>query len=571
MTILADFRSQYPQYDDMSDTQLADSLYQKHYSDIPRNEFDSKIGYNQPSMVSAALEDVANAPITKFINAAGAGVGTGISNVINQATNSNTFSPNALAEESMSQMPKTAEAGKFVGSVAPAVVAIGLTGGALAPVLGTGVINAVVANGLVGSVLAGGDIKNRLYGGVIGAGAGAAASAIGGVFNYLRSASSVGTKVKQVVQEASKNIKGSPANVVAQSQANMWNMANSVENKMFDAFRNTPGKVDGGYVAGQAARFLSEYGDDLAPAQRRVIEDLISDSAKATNLGSLHDVRKALAFNFNKFQKDTVPSSIYTAFKNLASSLDDTLNNNANALGAGEQFKAANRFYKDTILPLIDSGAKDTANLLAGAEKAPMSASKVTDALLSTYLNPNKPKAAQAFLNTLDDVGKKAVEVESINQALKKATLNTGSVDYLVLRKALNEYQTKIPNLYSPEIKTMLKGLTNYIDEATNIAGMELDLARVSAGTKITTTLVGAGALAHQAGLAPAAGAVLGLAAISKLINTPTGQSLLIKMGSDAGKAIGKAVVQGIMLQGTLNTLGEEQQSNMENDLIGNQ
>jgi hypothetical protein len=41
---LATFRSQYPQYSDMSDQQLSDALYQKFYSDMPRAEFDQRMG-----------------------------------------------------------------------------------------------------------------------------------------------------------------------------------------------------------------------------------------------------------------------------------------------------------------------------------------------------------------------------------------------------------------------------------------------------------------------------------------------------------------------------------------------
>jgi hypothetical protein len=40
---LAGFRQRYPQYNDLSDTQLADRLYKKFYSDMPREQFDKKI------------------------------------------------------------------------------------------------------------------------------------------------------------------------------------------------------------------------------------------------------------------------------------------------------------------------------------------------------------------------------------------------------------------------------------------------------------------------------------------------------------------------------------------------
>lgn len=44
MPTIADVRAQFPQYSDLSDQQLADGLYKKFYSDLPRDQFDQKIG-----------------------------------------------------------------------------------------------------------------------------------------------------------------------------------------------------------------------------------------------------------------------------------------------------------------------------------------------------------------------------------------------------------------------------------------------------------------------------------------------------------------------------------------------
>lgn len=44
MATLTEIRNQYPQYADMPDDVLANALYKKFYSDIPRAEFDSKVG-----------------------------------------------------------------------------------------------------------------------------------------------------------------------------------------------------------------------------------------------------------------------------------------------------------------------------------------------------------------------------------------------------------------------------------------------------------------------------------------------------------------------------------------------
>lgn len=44
MATIAQIRAQYPQYRDMSDAQLANALYTAHYSDMPRADFDRKLG-----------------------------------------------------------------------------------------------------------------------------------------------------------------------------------------------------------------------------------------------------------------------------------------------------------------------------------------------------------------------------------------------------------------------------------------------------------------------------------------------------------------------------------------------
>lgn len=49
MPTIAEIRQKYPQYQDMSDGQLADALHKKFYSDIPQADFYSKIGFDQQS------------------------------------------------------------------------------------------------------------------------------------------------------------------------------------------------------------------------------------------------------------------------------------------------------------------------------------------------------------------------------------------------------------------------------------------------------------------------------------------------------------------------------------------
>lgn len=101
MTTLDQIREQYPQYSDMSDGDLAGALHRKHYADMPRDEFDRKIGlkknfgidWNQPlekvrEAISAlpeadrdgALEQWADAYVAR--ERKGGGIGMALDNTV---------------------------------------------------------------------------------------------------------------------------------------------------------------------------------------------------------------------------------------------------------------------------------------------------------------------------------------------------------------------------------------------------------------------------------------------------------------------------------------------------------
>lgn len=48
MANIKEIREQYPQYEDMSDQELAGRLHQRYYSDMPREEFNRKVGLEEP-------------------------------------------------------------------------------------------------------------------------------------------------------------------------------------------------------------------------------------------------------------------------------------------------------------------------------------------------------------------------------------------------------------------------------------------------------------------------------------------------------------------------------------------
>jgi hypothetical protein len=85
MATIAEIRSQYPQYADMPDAALADALYKKFYTDIPRNEFDIKVGLkpaageNRRQMIEAEASKI---PFGETALSLGAGFSKGVGNVM---------------------------------------------------------------------------------------------------------------------------------------------------------------------------------------------------------------------------------------------------------------------------------------------------------------------------------------------------------------------------------------------------------------------------------------------------------------------------------------------------------
>ncbi len=54
---LQEMRQKYPEYNDLSDEQLADSYHKKYYSDIPKEDFYSKIGFKKNKDISEDISD----------------------------------------------------------------------------------------------------------------------------------------------------------------------------------------------------------------------------------------------------------------------------------------------------------------------------------------------------------------------------------------------------------------------------------------------------------------------------------------------------------------------------------
>ncbi len=137
MTRLAEFRRKYPQYDDMSDRDLADALHAKYYSDLPISDYYDALGLEQTSVLGALGE--AGKRLAGGVATGTARIGTGLAELVPfiddesaQAVQKDVdeFVAEKLAYDPAYDESYIAQLGETVGEMAPMVGSLFIPGGA---------------------------------------------------------------------------------------------------------------------------------------------------------------------------------------------------------------------------------------------------------------------------------------------------------------------------------------------------------------------------------------------------------------------------------------------------------
>ena len=135
MASLDEIRSKYPQYGDMNDQKLADSLHKKYYSDLPRSDFYKKISFRPTEFYASDIAKGAGSGLVE----GGIGLATGPvdlgarigSYLANKATGGNAEAPEGLTSRATRAVgadydPQTVpgQYAKTISSFVPAVGAL---------------------------------------------------------------------------------------------------------------------------------------------------------------------------------------------------------------------------------------------------------------------------------------------------------------------------------------------------------------------------------------------------------------------------------------------------------------
>lgn len=225
MQTINDLRSKYPQYNDMSDAQFADAFHRKFYSDIPKDEFYSKIG--MPSGGKGLINTVSDFVTDTAIPYAGtaavkalAGVGS-IPNMIGTlgqgitgGKNENSLIPSPFDVLAMSPSYSDIQSSLFEGTGTPEYkpdTALGKLGMEAASMAGSGAL----------TPLGMGQKASALYGGLSGLGSEGLGQAFEGTaletparmvgaFAAPIAGAPAMSKLQQIAQGATGNLSTSP-------------------------------------------------------------------------------------------------------------------------------------------------------------------------------------------------------------------------------------------------------------------------------------------------------------------------------------------------------------------------
>lgn len=115
---LAEIRKKYPQYNDLSDQQLADAFHSKFYADIPRAEFDQQIGL-KPSMASRFFD--AARPESSVAAFGASAVNSALLGIPEMAVRAMGGGP--AIDATRSQYPYATTGGDIAGLLSPAALA----------------------------------------------------------------------------------------------------------------------------------------------------------------------------------------------------------------------------------------------------------------------------------------------------------------------------------------------------------------------------------------------------------------------------------------------------------------
>lgn len=426
--------------------------------------------------------------------------------------------------------------------------------------LGRGLIGQTVMGGLTSQTMGDTVQEKNIYGGV-GAAGQPILSAIGWGVKQIALKTSIGTRIKEVVSEAAKQIKGyTVTDDMGESVANMYRTTKKVNDELYAAstannpihtLSETP-KVGQELSAkyGMSKEATSTVLGDLAPGVKQYITDMNAMASSGSR--SSHELLQ------NYYAAQNLTNQAYKAAKNgrlnydvakdikkLQDAAERDLEAALQKEGNFDKYLQAKQYNKDNLQPLKDFNADEITEAFLEKETNPSRWNAATKSLYKQAVaNPQGMKAA---LKAMDSEGKKIMERGILSETLTPVLDNIDDFNYASAYTQLNKSIRMFKGILSDESMEVFEGTAKLIKEAgaqSKHISMAGHIGSIAAGGSI------GGYIGQKMGGDEAEGKVLAggiggavgiigfpiiIHGIKALLHTAKGQEMLINIARDKG------------------------------------
>lgn len=297
MAGIADIRAKFPQYNDMSDDQLSNAVHAKFYSDMPKEDFDSRMGLtpqadapagplvSEDKSLAASHGAVSGLPVVGPMIAGGVErLAAGLRAPFTDKTYSEELSGiQDRVSQAVQQNPTAETVGNVVGNVAGTVPLMAAAPAAFGMKAGQGLLTRMGAGaassgglGVADAAVRGGDAKDIATSGVIGTVAGGAIPLVGAGLRGVGGAigSKVGSAVRGALNPAAEAGKRVAKSIEVDRAGNPASLLSS--NDLQAAARNSQ-PIMNADIGGETTRALAREAANQSPVARDIMQRATSD------------------------------------------------------------------------------------------------------------------------------------------------------------------------------------------------------------------------------------------------------------------------------------------------------
>ena len=556
---IAEIRQKYPQYNDLSDQQLADSLHQRFYADIPPAEFYQKVGLQvEPQQEPRSRTQ----EFGRQLGLTGRAMVEGVADLASPFANPVAVMGNAAIAGA--ERLGLNEPGGFRFPEQSGAVSRALTGAGV-PEPETGIERGVNFTGRLATAMATGPRLDRAVMAKMPAAPAAPAPPtlnnlsqqfdvplttgevrqspfLQRLDTYLERLPLIGIRGFRERQQTA--IKGAASRLVNEAGESVDDVGGAVRdslNRVYSSNKGTASKlfdrVDQGAAnvtqrVGTANR--QQVAQDILVAEANLARSGAADdtavaAAKAVikspelTFAEARTLRSRLLADIRKAERGEVSGSVnretLSALKRLEHGLERDMEAWATAAGGRvlNTWRNANQYYRTRVVPFKDRAIRKVSD-----------DSFDPDAIIRTFIRPDSRGTASKLVNRLDLKGKEAVRYGVLRQAFDDALDSSEFFSPQKFRNSIERLGKTRQRVFTPQQETQIEGFAR-LAEAAKRAGQFRE--NPPTGARLMDAALGGGGVALYGAGGPAgvlAGAA-GIKAMSVLMTTQRGRALLTR------------------------------------------